>query len=181
MTLKSRKLARLVSLALSVVVSGALLSGTAWAPKNLFTNVFGSTCTLSPDNGEAPGSFDGDFTLDSFTLNKDGELAAVGTVTGTCTRSTVTESFTETITAPVDVTVASCEAFDFTLEGSVDNAKGTLVDVSPARVMISQTMGYPGGVFCAIGKLAANGDETGLVRVLNRMLVLPDQATKKPH
>jgi hypothetical protein len=179
--LKSRKSARLVSLALSVVVSGALLTGTAWAPKNLFTNAFGSTCTLSPENGEALGSFDGDFTLSSFTLDKDGELAAVGNLTGTCTRSTVTESFSETITAPMDVTVASCEAFDFTLEGLVENAKGTVVDVSPARVLISQTMGYPRGVFCAIGKLASSGDETGLVQVLNRMLVLPDQATKKPH
>ena len=163
----SRKLARVGITALAVAMFAGLMVGTAWAPKNLFTNVFSSTCTLSTDD---PGRVtNGAFTLESFTVGRDGSLMATGQLIALCDGTNVDEEFNEAIIAPVSVLQADCEAFDFNLAGSVSNPKETVIDVSPVRVLIAD-MGYPKGMFCALGKLGAAGNAEAQARLLNAKL-----------
>jgi len=163
----SRKLARVGISALAVAMFAGLMAGTAWAPKNLFTNVFSSTCTLS--TGDTGRVSNGAFTLESFSVGHDGELWANGQLIALCDGATVDEEFNEAITAPVSVLQADCEAFDFNLAGSVSNPKETSIVVSPVRVLISDS-GYPKGMFCALGRLYATGNTSVLVQILNTKL-----------
>ena len=162
----SRKLARVGISALAVAMFAGLMTGTAWAPKNLFTNVFSSTCTLSGATGATGRVNNGSFTLEGFTVGRDGQLMATGQLIALCDGTAVDEEFNEAIVAPVSVLQADCEAFDFNLAGSVPNPKGTSIVVSPVRVLISD-MGYPKGMFCALGRLYATGNTPVLVHMLN--------------
>ncbi|MEA2498623.1 MAG: hypothetical protein QOH26_1028 [Actinomycetota bacterium] len=163
----SRKLARLGTSALVALLFAGLMAGTAWAPKNLFTNVFSSTCTLSTDD---PGRVtSGSFTLESFAVGHDGALMANGQLISLCDGAALDEEFNEAITAPVSVLQEDCTVFDFNLSGVVTNPKETSIDVSPVRILVAD-MGYPKGMFCAIAALDAAGNTPALVRFLNTKL-----------
>jgi hypothetical protein len=160
----------------------AALAAPAWAPKNLFTSSFNSTCTTST-SGES-GSFSGSFSLYRFLADpKTGELLVEGHVYGTCTplaTSVVDNSesvFGDLMAAPVDITEASCDSFRFSPDGTDTTLKGMVVDLSPIDILLTGENGIVRGKFCALAKAVGTvANPAAQANVLNKLLGLPPSA-----
>lgn len=172
--MSSRKSARLGIVALSVVLLGAVLAGTAWAPKNLFTSSFSSDCLL-PSGQE--GTFQGSFILGQFRASKDGVFSS-GQLTGTCSGPLPVEKPEEYPIADQLVTVtftevaATCDIYDFRLDGSAGFSSGVSVDMTPVEIQITGQDGIPRGRLCSIPKVARNMSPARYAAFLNSALGL---------
>jgi hypothetical protein len=122
------------------------------------------------------GEFTGNFKLQRFTV-VDGQIAAVGTLTGTLTDSagTVLGSIVRTITMLLDsaATQASCEILHLEL-GPLDlNLLGLEVHLNRIVLDISAVPGggLLGSLLCAVANLLNGGGAlNAIVDLLNRIL-----------
>ena len=124
------------------------------------------------------GTFTGTFTPTRF-VTQNGQLAAVGTLTGTLTDSTgtVLGTVTQQATVPVQVS-GTCQVLHLDL-GPLDlNLLGLQVHLNEVVLDITAQQGpgnLLGNLLCAVAGLLDNnggGGLTGLVTLLNQILAL---------
>ncbi|MGW5667496.1 hypothetical protein [Micromonospora sp. NPDC003776] len=124
------------------------------------------------------GSFTGTFTPTRF-INQNGQLAAVGTLTGTMTNSAGTSlgAVTQQVTTPVQAS-GTCDILNLDL-GPLDlNLLGLQVHLNEVVLDITAQQGpgnLLGNLLCAVAGLldntgGAGGALNGLVALLNRIL-----------
>lgn len=123
------------------------------------------------------GAFDGLFTLDHFVA-QDGQLAAVGTLTGTLTDTVanVSGSVNQLVTLPVLNTSGSCQILDLTL-GPLDlDLLGLQVHLDTVHLNITAQSGpgnLLGNLLCGVAHLLdSNAPASTLANLLNRLLGL---------
>jgi hypothetical protein len=166
---------KLVALALVVSILGGMVLlpvNTAVAAPGLIADVTG---TFTDALG-GTGTFVGQFELVRF-VNQNGQLAAVGNLTGTLTDSlgNVIGSITQQITLLVDAT-GTCEILNLTL-GPLDlDLLGLQVHLDQVHLEITAESGpgnLLGNLLCGIaGLLDSSGPLNTLVRTLNQLLRL---------
>ncbi|WP_446217334.1 hypothetical protein [Micromonospora sp. IBHARD004] len=124
------------------------------------------------------GTFAGTFTPTRF-VNQNGQLAAVGTLTGTLTNSAGTSlgAVTQQVTVPVQVS-GTCDILNLDL-GPLDlNLLGLQVHLDEVVLDITAQQGpgnLLGNLLCAVAGLldntgGASGGLNGLISLLNRIL-----------
>jgi hypothetical protein len=157
---------------------GALLTGTAWAPKNLFTSSFASDCTFVGSGNE--GDFGGSYTLHSFTADKDGTLLVGGLLNGTCQGTLPVEKpesiplSGDAVRTPFTIDQSTCDSFFITLSGyGLNERAGVSVDLSHVSIQITGENGVTRGTLCAIAKAGPHMSATRFVALLNNVLDLP--------
>ena len=143
---------------------------TTIAAPNLTTPITG---TFTDASG-GTGTFAGNFTLQRFT-SQNGQLAAVGLLTGTLTDSAgaVLGTVNQVITILSGAT-GSCQILDLTL-GPLDlNLLGLLVHLDTVHLNITAQSGpgnLLGNLLCGVaGLLDSNAPVNALVRSLNNLL-----------
>ena len=121
------------------------------------------------------GTFAGTFTVQRFTL-VNGQLAAVGTLTGTLTNSLgqIIGTVTQSVTIPITSVSGTCDVLHLTL-GPLDlNLLGLTVHLDQVVLDISAQAGAGnllGNLLCAVAHLLDTGGPlTGLVNLLNNLL-----------
>ena len=163
------------TLAALVVALGAVLVIAPLAPaappspsSNLTTPITGTTA-----NG---GSFTGTFTLQRFTT-QNGQLAAVGTLTGTITDAlgNVIGTVTQQVTVPASAS-GSCQILHLTL-GPLDlNLLGLQVHLNQVVLDITAQSGpgnLLGNLLCGVANLLnGSGTAGSLATLLNQLLAL---------
>ena len=119
--------------------------------------------------------FNGTFDVQRFAI-RNGELVAIGTLTGTLTSATgqLIGNVSRVITLDVTPTQASCEILDLVL-GPLDlNLLGLMVHLDQVHLNITAVPGpgnLLGNLLCAVaGLLDAGGPLQGLVGLLNNIL-----------
>jgi hypothetical protein len=170
----TRALTLLVSLATMLMVGiGAADTATA-APRPL------SDPAPVPVEGtvaNGPGSFDGTFDVQRFTT-QDGQLMAVGTLTGTVTNQAgAVDSVTQQVALPVDTAASSgsCQILDLVL-GPLDlDLLGLQVHLDRVHLNITAQQGpgnLLGNLLCAVAGLldGPGGALNGIAALLNRIL-----------
>ena len=122
------------------------------------------------------GAFNGTFAINRFTT-QNGDLAAVGTLTGTLTNSlgAVIGTVTQQITVPLQAT-GSCQVLDLTL-GPLDlDLLGLVVHLDTVHLNITAQQGpgnLLGNLLCGIaGLLDGNAPTNVIARLLNQLLGL---------
>jgi hypothetical protein len=167
-----------IALALVLVCSFALAPLTALAaPSQQVVNRLSVpiTGTLTDAQGAA-GTFVGRFGIQRFTV-QNGQLAAVGTLTGTLTNATggVIGTVSQSATMPVAVTAATCQILNLVL-GPLDlNLLGLHVDLNQVLLNITGDAGpgqLVGQLLCAIANLLNGGVPAGLSSLLNFVVAL---------
>jgi hypothetical protein len=131
-----------------------------------------------PITGTGPiSTFDGEFTLQRFTT-VDGQLAAVGELTGTLTNTLtgVVQNVAQTVILPVGDASGTCQILDLTL-GPLDlNLLGLVVHLDQVHLTIDAQSGpgnLLGNLLCGIAGLLDGGGTAGsLATLLNRLLSL---------
>jgi hypothetical protein len=143
---------------------------TTVAAPNLTTPIIG---TFTDALGEI-GTFTGNFTLQRFT-SQNGQLAAVGLLTGTLTDSagTVLGTVNQVITILVGAT-GSCQILDLTL-GPLDlNLLGLVVHLDTVHLNITAQSGpgnLLGNLLCGVaGLLDSNAALNSIISALNNLL-----------
>jgi len=120
------------------------------------------------------GAFNGVFRVQRFTT-QNGQLAAVGTLTGTITNAVgaVVGAVNQTVTVPVAVTSATCDILHLTL-GPLDlSLLGLNVHLDQVQLDITADAGpgnLVGNLLCAITNLLNGGVPAGLATLLNFVL-----------
>ena len=121
------------------------------------------------------GLFQGTLSVTRF-VNQNGQLAAVGTLTGTLTNSlgAVLGTVTQALTLPVTSTVGTCQVLNLTL-GPLDlNLLGLLVHLDQVVLNINAQSGpgnLVGNLVCAVSHLLdSNASLTALTNLLNHLL-----------
>jgi hypothetical protein len=117
------------------------------------------------------GTFAGNLTITRF-LNQNGQLTAVGLVTGIVTGATgTTTTVVSTFATPVNITAATCSILHLNLGPLNLNLLGLEVDLNQIVLDITGQTGAGnllGNLLCAIaGLLDSPG---GLARLLNQIL-----------
>ena len=131
-----------------------------------------------PVNFSSPnGTFTGIFNLSRFVL-RNGQVAAVGTLTGTVTNSTgqTVGAIVQNITLSLISINATCDILHLEL-GPIDlNLLGLVVHVDKIVIDISAQSGpgnLLGNLLCAVANLLnTNGPLSTLVSLLNQILAL---------
>lgn len=174
-----RILRRIGVLVVAVLTAALLSAGLA------------STATAAPPAQQAvpvpvtsvPGTspaFNGTLTIERFT-GQNGQLAAVGTLTGTLTdplTGTPTQIVPTPVTVPVDLaqSAASCEILDLVL-GPVDlNLLGLMVHLDTVKLNITAVPGSGnllGNLLCSVAHLLDGpASLNAIAALLNRLLGL---------
>lgn len=153
------------SMVLMPISTAVAQSGLTTPITGTFTDALGGT-----------GTFVGQFELDRFT-SQNGQLAVVGTLTGTLTDSlgAIVGTVTQTITTLVDAT-GTCQILDLTL-GPLDlDLLGLVVHLDQVNLDITAESGpgnLLGNLLCGVaGLLDGNAPLNTLVRALNNLLRL---------
>ncbi|GAA3790795.1 hypothetical protein GCM10022226_07270 [Sphaerisporangium flaviroseum] len=181
---------RIISV-LAAAVTGAVLLLTATGPATADTTRSSTTSTQhaaaasvldAPISGTftdatgGTGTFAGTFTPTQF-VDQGGDIAAVGTLTGTLTDSAggVVGTVNQQATAPAAITLATCDILHLNL-GPLDlNLLGLNVHLD--RVVLDITAsavpgGLLGNLLCAIAHLLDPFQLSALLDVLNQILAL---------
>jgi hypothetical protein len=161
-------------------VAAALLAAAALAAPAATTaasNAVPGTGTLTQpvtgsftDGHGSLGTFVGQFTLQQVTV-VDGQLQAVGTLTGTLTDSlgNVIGTVSQQITVPLTAT-GSCQILDLTL-GPLDlNLLGLMVHLDQVHLNITAQPGpgnLLGNLLCAVAHLLDNNNANTLNAIAN--------------
>ena len=170
----------LVSLGLILaLMSMGILIPTQTRAANLPT-----TSAIAPGGIQIPitfaspnGNFSGVFSLSRFVV-RDGQVAAVGTLTGTVTNATgqTVGAIVQTLTLSLINISATCDILHLEL-GPIDlNLLGLVVHVDKIVIDIDAQSGpgnLLGNLLCAVANLLnANGPLSQLVNLLNQILGL---------
>lgn len=168
---------------LSIGLMLALISmGTLFPPQANATNLNPTAATVAalqiPINfSSANGGFTGVFTLTRFVV-QNGQLAAVGTLTGTVTNSAgqTVGAIVRNITLSLLAINSTCDILHLEL-GPIDlNLLGLVVHVDKIVIDIDAQSGpgnLLGNLLCAIANLLnANGPLSNLATLLNQLLGL---------
>jgi len=132
-----------------------------------------------PIVGTVPGvsSFNGTFDVNRVVV-QNGQLAAVGTLTGTLTNlvTGATSAVSQALTLPISVTGTTCDILHLEL-GPLDlNLLGLVVHLDKVVLDIDAQQGpgnLLGNLLCAVAGLLDNGGPlTGLARLLNQILMI---------
>jgi hypothetical protein len=119
------------------------------------------------------GSFTGTLALTRFAT-QDGQLVAIGTLTGTLTNAAgVVTSILQTITVPVANVTGSCDILHLDLGALHLDLLGLQVDLSRIILDITAQAGAGnllGNLLCGVANLL--NDPTGLAKLLNQILAL---------
>jgi hypothetical protein len=167
MTRVLRLFAILAFTALVVLFSTGTANAATSATNTRTVPVAGSTA----DGGTASGAL----AISRFVV-RDGELAAVGTLTATITDAAgaVVGTVTQQVTVPVTVQQSVCTILELTL-GPLDlNLLGLRVQLDEVHLLITAERGpgnLLGNLLCAIaGLLDGGGPLNGVVALLNQVL-----------
>jgi hypothetical protein len=159
-----------------VAVLFALLASVAFAPARPAAAQVAVPITGSfTDAVGGTGTFVGSFDISRFVA-RQGQLLAVGTLTGTLTDSlgNVIGTVTQAITLPVGIGQATCEILDLEL-GPLDlDLLGLVVHLDRVNLEITAEQGpgnLLGNLLCAVASLLDNGGSlSGIARLLNQIL-----------
>ena len=165
-------------LAVIVAVFAALLApgAAAAAPKPPPTTLGGVTLPVDGTLADGTGDVTGTFTFQRF-VQQSGDLAAVGTFTGTVTDAAgIVSTGTQQITLPVTLVDASCRILHLEL-GPLDlDLLGLQVHLDQVVLDITAQSGpgnLLGNLLCAVaGLLDSNAPLDLLVNLLNQLLGL---------
>ena len=171
--MKKRVLSLGLIMAIMVFCVAPLLANTATATPALAT---AAPALQIPINSSTPnGSFTGVFTLTRFVIS-NGQVAAVGTLTGTVTNATgqTVGAIARNITLSLININATCDILHLEL-GPIDlNLLGLVVHVDKIVIDIDAQSGpgnLLGNLLCAVANLLnANGPLATLVNLLNQIL-----------
>lgn len=150
--------------AVAVMAFAGSMTGVAWAPKNLSAHVIEAACEVQ---GAGTGEFLGSISLTGFTT-ADGQLAGVGTLTGTCTTRSTKTVANGSILVPVSVQELSCHELDLVL-GDVSTA-GMTVRTAGMHVYLSPGTKGAMARFCTAERLAATRPLTEMLTPLGHLL-----------
>ena len=166
-----------LALILAFVTTGMLVPLSASAASPTAAPVVAAGLQI-PINFSSPnGSFTGTFNLTRF-VTQNGQLAAVGTLTGTVTNSTgqTIGAIARNLTLSLITINATCDILHLEL-GPIDlNLLGLVVHVDKIVIDIDAQSGpgnLLGNLLCAIANLLnTNGPLSSLVNLLNQLLGL---------
>jgi hypothetical protein len=163
----------LVALVTSLVVATTATAAPPTTDANLTVPITGTATNAAGQLVE----FDGDFTLQRFTT-VDGDLAAVGQLTGTLTNTVtgVVQNVSQQVILPVTQANGTCEILDLTL-GPLDlDLLGLVVHLDQVHLNITAESGpgnLLGNLLCGIAGLLDTGAPTNVIaNILNRLLSL---------
>jgi len=168
------KLVLLCALATVMATSAGLTIAPAASAKP--ADVAASPALTVPVTGTAVDrTFVGQFALQSFRL-VNGQLAAVGRLTGTLTNTVTgaTQTVNQLVTIPVTAAAGTCQILHLEL-GPLDlNLLGLMVHLDKVVLDITAQSGpgnLLGNLLCSVAHLLdSNGSGQGLVSVLNQLL-----------
>jgi hypothetical protein len=179
---------RLLAPLTAALVAGTigLTAGTAAAAPAAATAPAASTAAVAlagvapvaiPSTQTTQGTFVGTFTPSRF-VTSNGQLAVVGTVTGTLTSATgvitpVSDTATSTITQAL--AAGSCTILNLTLGPLHLDVLGLVIDLNQVHLTITAQQGpgnLLGNLLCAVANLLNGGNTGGLATLLNRILGL---------
>jgi hypothetical protein len=161
---------RLPIVALALAVATAFTAAPASAAPPTATGI-----TQAVTGTAGSSTFAGTMTVIRF-VNQNGQLTAVGTLTGTLTSATgvVTNLVNATFTAAVTQASASCTILDLTLGPLHLDLLGLVIDLNQVHLMITAEQGpgnLLGNLLCAVAHLLdSNGATTAIANLLNQIL-----------
>jgi hypothetical protein len=160
----------------ALLVAAAAATAATAAPPSSSTVVTAPVTGTFTDALGGTGTFVGTYTLERFTT-QNGQLAVVGTLTGTLTDSlgAVIGTITTRVTALID-TNATCQILELTL-GPLDlDLLGLQVHLDQVHLEITAQSGpgnLLGNLLCGIaGLLDTGAPASAIVRLLNELLNL---------
>src|ERR671932_2499438 len=158
---------------LAVVGALAFASVAAAAPPSAGSNPI----TIPINTSNATGTFAGVFNLTNFAV-QNGQLVAVGTLTGTVTNALtgVTTTISQALTLPLLAATGTCQILHLEL-GPLDlNLLGVAVHLDKVVLDVSAQSGpgnLLGNLLCGVAHLLdSNGAATALANLLNNLLGL---------
>jgi hypothetical protein len=155
------------ALALIVAITTLLVG----APQS--TPVMAASGITVPVTGSGPGgSFTGTYTLQKFAV-KNGEVVAIGTLTGTVTNTlgAILGSIVQNVTLPVIIGQTSCDILHLELGPISLNLLGLQIDLNQIVLDITAQSGSGnllGNLLCAVAGLL--DQPTSLAKLLNDIL-----------
>ena len=162
--LKRIALATLLTFTTAMVAPAASIAAAAPPAAALSVPIVGSG---------GGGTFAGTFSLQKFA-NQDGQLVAVGLLSGTVTSATgVVGSIVKTVAVPAAVVDSTCEILHLDLGPLSLDLLGLKVDLSRVVLDITAQAGAGnllGNLLCGVANLL--NDPSGLAKVLNSILDL---------
>ena len=148
------------------------MTGIAWAPKNLLGAGITAPCDLK-DAGA--GTFQGSISVTGFTVVKD-QLAAVGTMTGTCspdvggTTKPVEIPQGTMVLVPLAIDLITCDVLDVLLGNASIPALGMTVFLSGRHLAVAPGTKAERARFCAAAKMLAERPPATVVTALNHLI-----------
>ena len=167
----------LVAALAATVLVGAVLAAPASAARPTPTGITAPVTGTATNAGQAV-TFAGTFTAQRFTT-VGGQLAAVGTLSGTLTNTVTgaTQTVSQQVVVPVSTATGSCQILDLVL-GPLDlNLLGLMVHLDTVHLNITAQQGpgnLLGNLLCAVAGLLDNagGPAGGLAGLLNQILAI---------
>ena len=169
---------RLTVLALLVAVASTLVLtpfSAAAAPQAAKANAVSFPVTTDGTVNGVAGTLDGTLTLTRFAV-QNGQLVAIGTLTGTITDAlgNVLATLTnQAVTLPVTAT-GTCQILQLDLGPLHLDLLGLVIDLNAIHLDITAQSGAGnllGNLLCAVaGLLDGNGPLNGIARLLNQIL-----------
>lgn len=166
----------LMSVALLLPISALAATSHAATPQAPSAKTHSLTVPVSgTTSGTVPGTFNGALTITKF-VSQNGQLFAVGTLTGTVTNALgqVVQTVTQAVTVPITSASATCQILLLQTGAIHLNLLGLVVDISPITINITAQQGAGnllGNLLCAITNLLNGGAPlTSLTNLLNNVL-----------
>lgn len=161
---------RLLAIVLSLGMLGILAAPVAAARPGSGTGITQEvTGTVA-----GAGDFVGDITVNEFAV-QDGELVAIGTITGLLDGTAITDTFTSVI--DVSQSSGSCEILELVLGPLHLDLLGLVVDLNQVELLITAVPGAGnllGNLLCAVAGLldgpTLGGVLNGIANLLNQIL-----------
>ncbi len=157
---------------MAVTAFAGSMTGIAWAPKNLLGAGITASCDLR-DSGA--GTFQGSISITGFTVVED-ELAAVGTMTGTCTPEIggaarpVEIPQGTTVVVPLAIDELTCDVLDLLLGTVSIPDLGMTVFLSGRHLVVAPATKAERARFCAAARLLGERPAASVVGALNRLI-----------
>lgn len=162
----------MAAFAVAVTAFAGSMTGIAWAPKNLLGAGISASCNLA-DSGA--GTFQGSISITGFTVDR-GQLAAVGTMTGTCTPDVGGTAKPGEIPqgtmvlVPVSIDLLTCDVLDLLLGNVSIPSLGMTVFLSGRHLAVAPATKAERGRFCAAANLVGVRSPADVVTPLNHLI-----------
>ncbi|HEV2756317.1 MAG TPA: hypothetical protein VG318_11150 [Actinomycetota bacterium] len=167
-----RRSTRIGAFVVAVMAFAGSMTGIAWAPKNLLGAGITASCSLT-DSGA--GTFQGSISVTGFTVVRDG-LAAVGTMTGTCTPDVggtakpVEIPQGTAVVVPVTIDLLTCDVLDVQLGNTSIPQLGMTVFLSGRHLVVAPGAKAERARFCAAARLLAERPAASMTTALNHLI-----------